>query len=77
MSNVDRRSEPARTAGRNTFIYEVFARTEYAEPLHHVGTIAEPDEDLAIVSARAVYDEQPWIEMIIVPRSAIREAITA
>jgi hypothetical protein len=29
------------------------------------------------VSARAVYDEHPWIEMIIVPRSAIREAISA
>ena len=58
-------------------IWEVFARTEYAEPLHHVGTITEPDEDLALVSARAVYDEQPWIQMIIVPRSAIREAISA
>jgi 1,2-phenylacetyl-CoA epoxidase PaaB subunit len=77
MSNVDRRSELARTGGRNHSIWEVFARKAYEEPLHHVGTIAEPDEDLAIVSARAVYDEQPWIEMIIVPRSAIREAITA
>ncbi len=28
-------------------------------------------------TARAVYDEQPWIQMIIVPRSAIREAIAA
>ena len=35
------------------------------------------DEDLAVVSARAIYDEQPWIEMIIVPRLAIREAIRA
>jgi 1,2-phenylacetyl-CoA epoxidase PaaB subunit len=78
VSNVDRRSELARTVGRNTeFIWEVFARKEYEEPLHHVGTITEPDEDLAIVSARAVYDEQPWIEMVIVPRSAIREAISA
>jgi 1,2-phenylacetyl-CoA epoxidase PaaB subunit len=58
-------------------VWEVFARTEYAEPLHHVGTITEPDEDLALVSARAVYDEQAWIEMIIVPRPAIRVAIRA
>ncbi len=58
-------------------IWEVFARKEYDEPLHHVGTITEPDEDLALVSARAVYDEQPWVQMIIVPRSAIREAIAA
>ena len=57
--------------------WEVFARKEYEEPLHHVGTITEPDEDLALVSARAVYDEQPWIQMIIVPRAAIREAISA
>ncbi len=58
-------------------VWEVFARMAYEEPLHHVGTVTEADEDLAIVSARAIYDEQPWIEMIIVPRTAIREAIRA
>jgi 1,2-phenylacetyl-CoA epoxidase PaaB subunit len=58
-------------------VWEVFARKAYEEPLHHVGTIAEPDEDLALVAARAVYDEQAWIQMIIVPRTAIREAISA
>jgi 1,2-phenylacetyl-CoA epoxidase PaaB subunit len=58
-------------------IWEVFARQAYEEPLHHVGTVTESDEDLALVSARAIYDEQPWIEMILVPRSAIREAIRA
>ena len=42
-----------------------------------MGTITEEDEDLALVSARAIYDEQPWIHMIIVPRSEIREAIRA
>ena len=58
-------------------VWEVFARKEYEDPLHHVGTVTEEDEDLALVSARSIYDEQPWIEMIIVPRSAIREAIRA
>jgi hypothetical protein len=29
------------------------------------------------VAARSIYDEQPWIQMIIVPRSAIREPIKA
>jgi 1,2-phenylacetyl-CoA epoxidase PaaB subunit len=58
-------------------VWEVFARKAYEEPLHHVGTVTEADEDLALVSARAIYDEQPWIEMIIVPRHAIREAISA
>ena len=56
-------------------VWEVFARKAYEEPLHHVGAVTEDDEDLALVSARSIYDEQPWIQMIIVPRSAIREAI--
>jgi 1,2-phenylacetyl-CoA epoxidase PaaB subunit len=58
-------------------VWEVFARTAYEEPLHHVGAVTEADEDLAVVSARAIYDEQAWIEMILVPRAAIREAIRA
>ena len=58
-------------------IWEVFARKAYEAPLHHVGTVTEADEKLALVSARAIYDEQPWIEMIIVPRENIREAIRA
>jgi 1,2-phenylacetyl-CoA epoxidase PaaB subunit len=58
-------------------VWEVFARKAYEEPLHHVGTVTESDEDLALVSARAIYDEQPWIEMILVPRASIREAIRA
>ncbi len=58
-------------------VWEVFARKAYEEPLHHVGTVTESDEQLALVSARAIYDEQPWIQMILVPHSAIREAIHA
>ena len=56
-------------------VWEVFARKEYQEPLHHVGTVTESDVDLALISARSIYDEQPWIHMIIVPRDAVREAI--
>jgi 1,2-phenylacetyl-CoA epoxidase PaaB subunit len=58
-------------------VWEVFARKEYEDPLHHVGAVTEGDEELAVVSARAIYDEQPWVEMILVPRTAIREAIRA
>ena len=61
----------------NETVWEVFARKAYEEPLHHVGTVTESDEELALVSARAIYDEQPWIQMILVPRAAIREAIHA
>jgi 1,2-phenylacetyl-CoA epoxidase PaaB subunit len=60
---------------QNETVWEVFARKAYEEPLHHVGTVTESDEDLAVVSARAIYDEQPWIQMILMPRSEIREAI--
>ena len=56
-------------------VWEVFARQTYEEPLHHVGAVTEEDEELAVVSARSIYDEQPWIHMIIVPRDSIREAI--
>jgi 1,2-phenylacetyl-CoA epoxidase PaaB subunit len=58
-------------------VWEVFARQAYEEPLHHVGTVTESDEELALISARAIYDEQPWIHMILVPRAHIREAIRA
>ena len=58
-------------------VWEVFARKAYEDPLHHVGAVTESDEDLALVSARSIYDEQRWIQLIIVPRSAIREAIRA
>lgn len=68
-------SEP--TGETATEVWEVFARTDYEEPLHHVGAVTEDDEDLAQVAARSIYDEQPWIQMIIVPRSAIREPIKA
>jgi 1,2-phenylacetyl-CoA epoxidase PaaB subunit len=78
---VDARDDPRGRAGEDALagdrrvIWEVFARKAYEEPLHHVGTVTESDEDLALVSARSIYDEQPWIHMIIVPREAIREAI--
>jgi 1,2-phenylacetyl-CoA epoxidase PaaB subunit len=68
-------NEPA--GERATEVWEVFARKDYEEPLHHVGAVTEDDEDLAQVAARSIYDEQPWIEMIIVPRSAVRAPIKA
>jgi 1,2-phenylacetyl-CoA epoxidase PaaB subunit len=58
-------------------IWGVFARQSYEEPLHHVGTVTEGDEDLALVPARAIHDEHPWSHMILVPRNQTREAIRA
>lgn len=50
--------------------YEVFARKARAEPLHLVGSVVAPDDDLAAAYARATYDEERWVEMVVVPREA-------
>ena len=69
-------SDRSPSGGRDA-VWEVFARQAYEEPLHHVGAVTEEDENLALVAARSIYDEQNWIHMVIVPRAAIREAIKA
>ena len=51
--------------------YEVFARKTRVEPLHQVGSVVAPDDDLAVAYARATYDEERWVEMAIVPRDAM------
>ena len=51
--------------------YEVFARKARVDPLRHVGRVVAPDDDLARAYARATYDEERWVEMIIVPREAV------
>ncbi len=52
-------------------IYEVFARFKYEEPLHYVGSVTAPNEELAKSYAFNTYNEWAWIEMIIVPRRAV------
>lgn len=51
--------------------YEVFARKAREEPLRQVGTVVAPDDDLAQAYARATYDEERWVELVIVPRAAV------
>ena len=58
-------------------VWLVLARRKYDEPLHEVGTVTADDPELAEVFARSIYDEHPWIEMVIVPRSQIRTVIEA
>lgn len=52
-------------------IYEVFARRKYEDPLAHVGNVTAPDDELAAVYARSIYDEWTWVEMVVVPRAAL------
>jgi 1,2-phenylacetyl-CoA epoxidase PaaB subunit len=54
-----------------TEVYEVFARKAHDEELKHVGSVNATDDDLAKVYAWTLYDEERWIEMCVVPRSAI------
>jgi 1,2-phenylacetyl-CoA epoxidase PaaB subunit len=56
-------------------VWVVFARRKYADSLYEVGTVRADNADMAAVFAQSIYDEHPWIEMIVVPRSSIRTVI--
>ncbi len=56
-------------------IYKVFARFRYDEPLHYVGDVSAPDDELAKVYAFNTFNEWAWIEMIVVPREAVVHVI--
>ncbi|HBY92727.1 MAG TPA: hypothetical protein DEP84_01995 [Chloroflexi bacterium] len=52
-------------------IYEVFARRKYEDSLTHIGNVTAPDDELAAVYARSIYDEWTWLEMVVVPRQSL------
>ena len=56
-------------------VWMVLARRRYEEPLCQVGTVTADDPDMAVVFARSIYDEHPWIEMAVVPRGSMRTVI--
>jgi 1,2-phenylacetyl-CoA epoxidase PaaB subunit len=58
-------------------MWEVFARRKFDEPLSHVGTLASDDPDLALVYARAIYNEFTWVEMVLYPRASSISAISS
>jgi hypothetical protein len=41
----------------------------------HVGNVVAPNEDLAAAYARAIYNEEPWIEMRVVARRNLKPAM--
>jgi 1,2-phenylacetyl-CoA epoxidase PaaB subunit len=55
----------------------VLARRKYDEPLCQVGTVTSEDPDMAAMFAQSIYDEHPWIEMVVVPRGAMRTVIAS
>ncbi len=58
-------------------LWEVYARRKYDEPLYQVGTVAADDPDLGRVYARTIFNEFPWIEMVLIPRDTIIPVIEA
>jgi 1,2-phenylacetyl-CoA epoxidase PaaB subunit len=56
-------------------VWLVFARRKYDEPIYQVGTVTAEGEEMAAVYARSIYDEHPWIEMIVVPRESATTVI--
>jgi hypothetical protein len=52
-------------------VWLVYARSKYEEPLHEIGNVMSDDVELAKVYARSIYDEFPWVEMVLVPRESI------
>ena len=61
--------------GSDTAVYAVFGRTHATDPLAHLGTVRAPNVELACSYARTTYDEDRWLEMVVVPRSAITTVI--
>lgn len=52
-------------------VYEVFAKFNRDEPLHHIGNVIAENSELASMYAYTLYDEWGWSEMIIVARKEI------
>jgi len=70
---TDRVREEAKPSQRPVWL--VLARRKYEEPLAQVGTVTADTADMAVVFAQSIYDEHPWIEMVVAPRSSMRTVI--
>lgn len=51
-------------------LYEVLARKKRQDSLEHIGTVNATSADFARVYARVIYDEENWVEMVVVLREA-------
>ena len=58
-------------------VWLVFARRKYDEPLYQVGTVTAEDPDMARLFAQSIYDEHPWIEMMVTPLDQTEIVIAA
>jgi hypothetical protein len=78
-SSADGQSSPAgvreETKPSLRPVWVVFARRKYGDPLAEVGTVRAETPELAAMFAESIYDEHPWIEMVVAPRSTMRTVI--
>lgn len=68
-------ARPEAETRSDTAVYAVFGRTRATEPLAQLGTVRAPNVDLACSYARTTYDEDHWLEMVVVPQGAITTVI--
>jgi len=52
-------------------VFDVFARTRDEVEPHKIGDVIAPSLGLARAYAYQMYQESPWIEMIVAPRAKI------
>jgi hypothetical protein len=53
----------------------VFARTRDEKDIHQIGDVIAPSVGLAHAYAYQMYQESPWVEMIVAPREKILTVI--
>lgn len=56
--------------------YEVYGRGRQDAALWHLGMVRACDVADAEVFAYMTFDEQKWVEMLVVPRSAVVAAVS-
>jgi 1,2-phenylacetyl-CoA epoxidase PaaB subunit len=52
-------------------VWDVYARTRDEKAVHQVGDVIAPSERLARAYAYQMYQESPWVEMIVMLREDV------
>ncbi len=58
----------------NDNTYMIFARKAYDEPLTEIGTVSVDSADRVEAVALATYPDENWLEMVVIPLTAIVSA---
>ncbi|OMP67291.1 hypothetical protein [Domibacillus epiphyticus] len=59
------------TKKKSLCVYDVFTRIKRGDDLVHIGSVEAETEELAKVYASFTYDEEKWVEMLVVKRDQI------